>query len=124
MSVNRTPADSEVALSEYRDIFDGNRVSPEIVDGVLEAVRRWNSRRIKIFGFRPPTVPEMVAVENLDSGFDGETFVRRFESNGGVWLRIPQYAYPICDGSHIAEPDAPRFSADLAALIKLALNAR
>lgn len=108
------------ALEEYRTKFDPDQEGPvdqDVIDGLLEIVRRWRADGIAVYGFRPPSCLEMVAMENAISGFDEASFVRQFEAAGGVWVDVDQGAYSSYDGSHLDLNSAPQFSKDLAHLI-------
>ncbi|MSP61434.1 MAG: hypothetical protein EXR72_14020 [Myxococcales bacterium] len=106
--------ETDEAVEYYRGLFKNNPVSDEIVARVEAAVVRWRARGIAVYGFRPPTTPGMLALEDGDGGFDEARFVARFERAGGVWLPVPGTGYASYDGSHLRDDAALRFSADLA----------
>ena len=114
----KTPEDPMEAVRVYTRNAKKDRqqltVSPELVDTLLQSVRDWRRRGILVYGFRPPTTPEMVEFETTWMGFDEPAFVRRFEEAGGVWLPFPVSRYHSYDGSHLRDDAALQFSRDLA----------
>jgi hypothetical protein len=105
------------ALEEYRAKFhpdDEGPVSQAVIDGLIEAVKRWRAEGIIVYAFRTPSCSEMIDVENQVSGFDEMDFVERFVRAGGTWLVFDQDAYASYDGSHLDVRSAPAFSDDLA----------
>lgn len=101
------------ALPHYQELFSSEDVRPEWIDGLMAAVRQWTTDDIRVYGFRPPCAPEMLALETRLSTFNEEDFVRRFEEAGGVWIYVEQTAYPTFDGSHMPWPGALEFGRDL-----------
>lgn len=113
----RSPQSTAAAYEAYGKLFDDNRASPAIVDGVLAAVARWRSAGIEVYGFRPPSSTGMREIEAERSGFDETTFVERFERAGGLWIAMPE-RYHSYDGSHLEAAAAASMSRDLAAAIR------
>ena len=111
----RVPEDPTIAIDVYREQFAAGGVVRSYVTGLIAIVSRWTRAGIRVYGFRPPSTPAMVELENEMSGFDEEGFVRAFEEQGGTWLRFPEGVYPSYDGSHLREDGALALSADLAA---------
>jgi hypothetical protein len=99
-------------MSIYPEYVE-NKVSSDIIDGVIEHVRTWTESGISVYAFRPPTTVETFEVENLHSGFDEEFFVKAFQDAGGIWINVDQTAYPSYDGSHLCPDGAIEFSHDL-----------
>ena len=56
-------------LPTFAAWFDGSRVDEGLVADVLACVSRWRARGIAVYAYRPPTTPEMVALERQRSGF-------------------------------------------------------
>ncbi len=102
----------------YEEIFTGNRVSEEVIAGLLEYVKRWSDRGIVVAGFRPPTSQTIRHLEEERGGFDEAGFVERFEEAGGIWIDLPNDAYRTYDGNHMEHQSARRFSRDLARQIR------
>ncbi len=90
-----------------------NRVSSDIIEGVLAHVRTWTELGISVYAFRPPTTVETFEVESQHSGFDEAAFVKSFQEAGGIWIGVDQTAYPSYDGSHLCPDGAIAFSHDL-----------
>ena len=101
-------------LEDYRAAFENSKVSDDLVDGVMAAVRRFRESGIVVFGFRPPTTIAMFELENELSGFNESDFAEKFRAAGGIWLRFRHGVYPTYDGSHLNAYVAVRFSKDLA----------
>jgi hypothetical protein len=110
----RVPDNPMNDLNRYSEMFINNEVDERSIDEALEFVRSWSSSGTRVYGFRPPTTPEMVELENEKSGFNHALFVTRFEEAGGTWLDLPLYGYHSHDGSHLREDAARVFSSDLA----------
>jgi len=108
------------ALDNVPSRYDNNRISPRIVQDLLDAAARWSKAGIKVYAFRLPTNAEMVALEDKWAPFDERAFQARFEAVGGRWLAVDQNAYATYDGSHLYRDAALRLSRDLG----LALAAR
>jgi hypothetical protein len=117
----KTPEDPTEAVRAYRRhakrLKSRARVSDRIVKRFLQRVARWRDQGVRVYGFRPPIVPELAEVERRDMGFDETAFVRQFESAGGVWLAFQAGRYHSYDGSHLRDDAAVTFSKDLAAAL-------
>ena len=70
-----------------------------------------------MLGFRPPTTPAMLDLEERLSGFDEARFARRFEEAGGSWVALAREGWRSYDGSHLHEDSARRLSDELARAI-------
>ncbi len=102
----------DVVMSIYPE-YVKNKVSSDIITGILEHVRTWTKSGISVYAFRPPTTVETLEVENQHSGFDEASFVKAFQEAGGIWIDVEQTAYPSYDGSHLCPDGAITFSHDL-----------
>ena len=100
-------------LANYRLIFAKERPDPQRRADVLAFTARWSRAGIRVYGFRPPTTPEMLALETELSGFDEAAFVGEFAAAGGIWLAVDPVAYTAFDHSHLDAPTAQRFTRDL-----------
>ena len=101
----------------YADIFDLGKngpVSTEIVEELMTTIKGWTKNGITVYGFRPPTVPEMTTLENQRSRFDETAFTSRFVEAGGEWLEFDFDAFETIDGSHLSVASALEFSRILA----------
>ncbi|MFT5128566.1 MAG: hypothetical protein ACI8W8_002179 [Rhodothermales bacterium] len=103
-------------LRIYREHFARVQVSLEIQNAFMDTVASWRKQGIRIYAFRPPTCPEMVALEDEQSGFVEAEFVAAFTSAGGVWLPMPG-SYHCYDGSHLEARAATAFSLRLATAV-------
>lgn len=97
-------------FEDYREI-QKYPISEEFTQTLLDRVRTWTDRGIRVYGFRPPTCPQMEAVEN---DFDEGQFVNDFVSAGGVWLEPSQQDLKTIDGSHLDTSSANLFSTRIA----------
>lgn len=99
-------ADLAATTTYYRRI-QNDPICPEIVDRVLDRVRRWSAIGIHVYGFRPPTCREM---EALEDDFAEESFVRSFEAAGGRWISPPSDDLATYDASHLDADSVSKFS--------------
>ncbi len=97
-------------LANYRQLFERDRVSARLTAGMLEQVRSWTARGVRVFGFRPPAGAAMTALENELSGFDEDSFALQFAAAGGTWLSFDPAEYAAPDNSHLDAAEAERFS--------------
>jgi len=108
------PENPNSGLKAYKNVFKGNQVSDEMVRNTIETVTQWTRKGISVYGFRPPTTGEMMALENARSGFDEAKFVAEFTKAGGQWIAVDQERYHSYDSSHMRDDSAAVFSKDLA----------
>lgn len=109
------------APGPYADIFGTQKNGPvhaDIVDGLIRATKEWGRKGIVVYGFRPPTPPEMTELENQWAQFDEGAFVFRFEEAGGRWLKLDFSEYTTVDGSHLTAESAVLFSRILANAVR------
>ncbi len=114
---SRIPEDPRASINEYTDIFKRNKVSPEILSRFIAQIREWTKSGITVFCLRPPTTPEIVALENEKSGYDEASIRESVTSAGGIWLEIRQDKYPTFDGNHLTKQGAIDFSRDVCRLL-------
>ncbi|RMG70541.1 MAG: hypothetical protein D6722_08565 [Bacteroidetes bacterium] len=110
------PPQPRKALGPYRAEFRQEQVSPARVEALLDQVQTWVAEGVSVYAFRPPTSPDMTALEDELSGLDMSALGRDIEAAGGIWLDIPG-EYPSYDGSHLPDSAARRFSRALGAAI-------
>lgn len=119
------PVNPDQGLPVYRRQFATNKVTPQLLEGFLAAVRQLKKRGIEVFAFRPPTYPKMEALENELSGFDEAAFVAAFRKAGGTWIALDdRFGFVCYDGSHILGDDARRLSRELGQKIAAHLAAQ
>jgi len=114
----REVSDPGEGLALYSGVFNGNRVSPELVDRLIRQTETWILEGIRVYAFRPPTLPEMIELERRVSGFEENEFRKRFGQAGGIWIPVSPEGYRIYDGSHLDKESAVRLSAYLAGIIR------
>ncbi|MFH0758053.1 MAG: hypothetical protein V2B15_12265 [Bacteroidota bacterium] len=110
--------DTSYSARFYEEIFTGNRVSEEVIAGLLGYVEKWTAMGIHVAGFRPPTSHTIMQMEEERGGFDEAVFVERFTRAGGIWIHFPPDRYQTFDGNHLEHQSAARLSADLADSIR------
>ena len=105
----------------YKDLFEGDPVSEEVISGLLEYVERWTRKGIHVVAFRPPSSHTLRRYEHEKGGFNEEEFVQQFKEAGGIWIDIDPDDYQTFDGSHLEHESARRISADLGRQLKKTL---
>lgn len=113
------PENPRMCLPELEALFKQDKVSPEIIDTLLSAVRTWTKNGIRVYVFRPPTTTDTVSLENKAGNFDEAAFRKRIEAAGAHWLSFPRGTYRCFDGSHLTDDSAIRLSEDLTRAINL-----
>ena len=115
-TVHNAP-NEKYALRFYRDRFNKNMASPELLDRFLSHIATLAANKICVFAFRPPITEAMADIEDTTSGFNYTDFVKSFEASGGTWLETDSHDYETYDGSHLLNRSAIRLSQTLAAKI-------
>ena len=119
MAADRQPRKHGSGIKEYRGVFAENQVDPRIVDELMAFVRRCVGDGIRVYALRPPTCPEMVALEDRLSGFDESAFIQRLTAAGGTWLDVADKRdYTTFDDSHLEEESAVELSRLVARMIR------
>ena len=103
------PPQPRKALGPYRAEFQQEQVSPDLVAALLAQVRAWTAAGIRVYGCRPPTPPEMTALEDTLSGLDMGALARDLAAAGGTWLDLPG-TFASYDGSHLIDTAARRYA--------------
>ena len=114
----KNPADPKAALTEYTRDFLNNKVSHELTTGLLHRISKWTDKGFRVYGFRPPSTTEMVALETKLSGFNESDFVKEFERSGGKWINLDTKEYRSYDGSHLDENSAIKLSNTLGVFLQ------
>ena len=115
---------SKASLKEYQEIFKTQKVSPEILDRLVQRIQDWNVKGFRVVCFRPPTTPEIVSLENEKSGYDEALIKSRVSTAGGVWYDAPQDKYTTYDGNHLTKAGAMDFSRDIGEFLAVYGNTR
>lgn len=110
---NVTSRGAKGKLENYRALFEREKVSARMTAELLEQVRVWTGRGVRVYGFRPPAGTVMTALEDELSGFNEDVFARQFAAAGGVWLNFNAAEYDAPDNSHLGATEAERFSREL-----------
>ncbi len=117
VSSKREFIDTLDGLNAYQNIFNNNKVSVEIINQLMEQVKKWTLQGVRVFAFRPPTCVSMESLEKSKSGFNEKKFIKQFVNNGGKWLEIDLKGYQTYDGSHLNKESAEKLSMQLNQLI-------
>ena len=107
--------DYSEAITTYRQ-WQRDPISEVITNRILSKVQDWTGRGIHVYGFRPPTCPEM---EEVEDDFDELTFVKAFQDAGGVWLSPSQKDLKTFDASHLDAQSARLYSTRVAHSIEM-----
>lgn len=110
--------DSLAALKNYSKVFVDNTVNEEAVNEFMVWIDSVSNAGIQVIGFRPPTTPQMRALEDSLSGFDEEKVRQQFESNGGYWMDVKDEDYSSYDGSHLRSSASRKLSREIGEVIK------
>lgn len=122
VSSNKEPEDTTEQLKPYGQEMEKNKVSPQMMDGLLAQTKKWTEKGIDVYAFRPPTTQAMHDLENQMGGLDYPLFEQRFAAAGGHWIEVERAQYHSYDGSHIDSVSAIKLSKYLAEEIKKSLN--
>ncbi len=115
----RVPSNPQMALTPYKEQLQLTSISDKSIEETYHFVKYCTSNNIRVFGFRPPTTPEMENIENVYTKFDFDLFIKNFEKQGGVWIELPKNNdYHSYDGSHLDYKSAERLSTYIAQKIK------
>ncbi|CAG0984831.1 MAG: hypothetical protein HND27_05620 [Bacteroidetes bacterium] len=115
----KIPANPNEALTSYKKEFENNQVSDTVIAVLLQKVKEWKNKHIKVYAFRPPTTVNMETLENNISGFNEKEFIKKFETVGGKWIEIEnRFNYNSYDGSHLHFYSAQQLSYYLGEKIK------
>lgn len=115
VAARKEPEDPSEAMGPYRAMWQRNKVSPKVVQGLLDKVKQWRRQGILVYAFFPPVSTEMAELEAKSSGFDQAGFYKAFQAAGGTWLELPPTEeYHAYDGSHLREDAARKLSKTLA----------
>ena len=117
VSRKKVPANPAELVANYEDIFREDKVSNDVIAGLLSKVRQWSREGISVYGIRLPGSPAINKVEDSLAGFDEDRFVADFVRAGGRWLKLDSTKYKTVDGCHLDGESAKLFSTQLATLI-------
>lgn len=105
----------ERCIDEHKTLFTKGQVSPQIIDNVLQFIRKYTKQEFTIFCVRVPAIKELEDLENRMSGYVEAQIQQRLIKAGGVWVDIEnRYQYTSYDGSHLDVQSAIKFSEYLA----------
>ncbi|MCB2190993.1 MAG: hypothetical protein KQI62_05475 [Deltaproteobacteria bacterium] len=98
-------------------VYQKQPVDLAILDGLFHMIGELQQAGITVYGFRSPGDKEMRRVENQKSGVDFDEVPGRFQTSGGVWLKVDETSFPTYDGVHMGWRSAIRFSRHLAEVL-------
>jgi hypothetical protein len=110
------PESPNGALIEYERVLRGSKVEAALVDELAASVARLRARGVRVVAFRPPTTPEMRALEDRLAAHDEPALSARLRAAGAEYWELGG-AYHTYDGSHLDESSARALSRDVAARI-------
>lgn len=113
VATDSKPVDSSSALGSYVSRFKKEQFDPQIYEGLISQVKKWNKEGVTVIGFRPPTSVEMRDLEDERSGSDFKKIESDFREAGGIWLDFHFPDYVAYDGSHLETESALKLSEDL-----------
>ena len=116
-----TPDHPAAALRSHTQLFAPHRggpVSDRLVGQLMRRIAEWHRAGIVVYGFAPPSCPEMASLEEKLAGFDEQAFRAQFNAAGGTWLSVDPSPYRAFDGNHLPEDQAIRLSRELAQWIR------
>lgn len=105
-------------LKAFQGYFEAEKIGPERLADVEAFVRRCVAAGWTVVVFRPPTPPEMTALEDRLSGWPESRVKTTLTAAGAIWFEAS--AQPSYDGSHLTPQGARALSKELAAAIERA----
>jgi len=109
-----TPSDPQEikrTIESYIAQFKGNKVDLRSENELMEWIRKWTQEGHLVIGLRMPVNPELLSIENKQSGFDEIRVKNQFQASGGIYLEVEQVENFSCyDGSHLDIASARKLS--------------
>lgn len=106
------------ALKSYHSTFNKRKIDSVIQEGLYDQIRIWKSKGYEVFGFIPPSSPNIESLERSYSGFLDQEIAKNFMAHDGKWISIDSI-YDSYDGSHLTGESAIRLSNEIAYKIKM-----
>lgn len=106
------------ALKSYHTTFKNRKVDSIVMSQFFNQVKIWSKNGCKVYGFIPPSSPNMESLERSFSGFSDGDIVKHFIGSGGKWIALDS-VYHSYDGSHLSGESAIRLSNEMAYKIKM-----
>ncbi|MGE5427542.1 MAG: hypothetical protein ACM3O8_06570 [Methylococcaceae bacterium] len=100
------PADTTEAIPSYISDYTNFKVEEQFIDVLTAQVEEWNSKGIKVIGFRPPTTFAMRAVEDTLGHYNEPMIKEKFCKAGGHWVDLYPGDFKTYDGSHLEKNSA------------------
>ena len=105
---NKSPADSNAAISAYEDYFKRCVISDLQQQKFISLLQILQTKGIKCYAFRVPTALSMTVLEN--NVFDNRLLKLKINQTGAHWFSIPQDGFKSYDGSHLNGASANKLS--------------
>jgi hypothetical protein len=105
---NKSPTDSNAAISAYEDYFKRNVISDLQQQKFISLLQTLKTKGIKCYAFRVPTALPMTVLEN--SVFDNQHLKLKINQTGAHWFSMPQNGFESYDGSHLKGASANKLS--------------
>jgi len=119
---NKFPADTLEAFESYRNSFVFQKVTPDIIEDIMNQVAVWSRKGITVFAFRPPVPKAMIDLADTLAGYNESEIRSKLKLAGGQWIEIDPTQYKTYDGSHLDPESAVALSKFLANEIKQTLQ--
>ncbi len=101
------------ALKSYKEKFSKIKPDTAIIENLLKQVKKWKNEGITVYGFFPPSSPNMNELEKVVANFNTDEFLKKFLNAGGYWINI-ENNYFSYDGSHLEKESAIKLSQEIA----------
>ena len=112
------PYDSTNALDNYKKVFESNQFDTTLFQAINANLKDIVESGIKVYAFRPPVTPQMLALEESRCHFNEDYVVKKLQESGVNWIPAGSSGYVSYDGSHLQDSSAIRFSRYLASQLK------
>lgn len=110
----------QYALKSYHSTFNNREIDTAIKEGLFDQVEFWKSKGYDVYGFIPPSSPNIESLERSYSGFLDGDIAKGFMAHKGLWICLDSL-YESYDGSHLSGESAIRLSNEIAYKIKMGL---
>jgi hypothetical protein len=117
VTIERIPRDEAAELDIYRRYFDDEKVDASLVAGLLERVRQWHARGVRVIAVRSPSSDAMLELEDRMSGLDVASLAGELQAAGADWISVPRSSWPTEDGGHLTADAARAFTSEVASAV-------
>lgn len=107
---NRAP---NSALEPYYNTCSKRDIDSSVMHRFFNQIEGWCEKGYKVYGFIPPSSPNIESLERSYLEFSDRMIVKKFIESGGKWITLDS-VYRSYDGSHLVMEDAIMLSNELA----------